>query len=163
MAGVLFSCLCRTGRLQNFDMDVTRREQRGCINNYTGALKRNSSIILLRLHYFMCRECMQYASRSNQGNGVRMDEQALINAVRQGDLDAFNLLVLHYQSFLFNIALRMMGSEDCAADALQNALLSAFRKFNSFRGGSFPSWLARVVIHTSYPEPNRHHRHPFLL
>ncbi len=92
-----------------------------------------------------------------------MDEQALINAVRQGDLDAFNLLVLHYQSFLFNIALRMMGSEDCAADALQNALLSAFRKFNSFRGGSLRSWLARVVINACYDELRRQCRHPLLL
>src|SRR5258706_2317403 len=111
----------------------------------------------------MCRECMQYASRSNQGNGVRMDEQALINAVRQGDLDAFNLLVLHYQSFLFNIALRMMGSEDCAADALQNSLLSAFRKFNSFRGGLLRSLLARVGINACYDELRRQCRHPLLL
>ncbi len=92
-----------------------------------------------------------------------MDEQALINAVRQGNLDAFNELILNYQSLLFNIALRMMGSEDCAADALQDALLSAFRKFNSFRGGSLRSWLARVVINACYDELRRQCRHPLLL
>jgi RNA polymerase sigma factor (sigma-70 family) len=92
-----------------------------------------------------------------------MDELALINAVRQGDLDAFNMLILQYQGFLFNIALRMMGSEDSAADALQDALLSAFRKFNSFRGGSLRSWLARVVINACYDELRRQCRHPLLL
>ena len=92
-----------------------------------------------------------------------MDEQTLINAVRQGDLDAFNELVLRYQGFMFNIALRMMNNEDSAADALQDALLSAFRKFNSFRGGSLRSWLARVVINACYDELRRQRRHPMLL
>jgi len=87
----------------------------------------------------------------------------LIDAARQGDLEAFNMLILHYQGFLFNIALRMMGNEDCAADALQDALLSAFRKFNSFRGGSLRSWLARVVINACYDELRRQCRHPLLL
>jgi len=87
----------------------------------------------------------------------------LIDAARQGDLEAFNMIIMHYQGFLFNIALRMMGNEDCAADALQDALLSAFRKFNSFRGGSLRSWLARVVINACYDELRRQCRHPLLL
>ena len=91
------------------------------------------------------------------------EEMVLIDAARQGDLEAFNMIIMHYQGFLFNIALRMMGNEDCAADALQDALLSAFRKFNSFRGGSLRSWLARVVINACYDELRRQCRHPLLL
>lgn len=79
-------------------------------------------------------------------------EKGLIKAVQGGDLDAFNLLILGYQNFLFGVAFRILHDEDTAADALQEALISAFRKFNTFRGGSLRSWLARVVVNACYDE-----------
>ena len=65
-----------------------------------------------------------------------MEEGALIAEAQQGDLDAFNDLVLKYQAALFNVALRIIGDQDLAADATQDAFLSAFASIKSFRGGS---------------------------
>jgi RNA polymerase sigma-70 factor (ECF subfamily) len=89
-----------------------------------------------------------------------MDEPALIRNARQGDLDAFNTLVLAYQGMVFNTALRILGDEDLAADASQEAFLSAFRALNSFRGGSFRAWLLRTVTNACYDELRRKKRHP---
>jgi RNA polymerase sigma-70 factor (ECF subfamily) len=79
-------------------------------------------------------------------------EQRLIKAAQRGDLDAFNLLILHYQNFLYGIAFRILHDGDATADAVQEALISAFRKFKTFRGGSLRSWLARVVVNACYDE-----------
>lgn len=81
----------------------------------------------------------------------------LIRAAKRGDLDAFNLLILRYQNLLFGIALRILRDEEATADALQEAFISAFRKFHTFRGGSLRSWLARVVVNACYDEM-RHKR-----
>src|SRR5215207_8189976 len=86
------------------------------------------------------------------------EEKFLIQAAQRGDLNAFNELVLHYQNLLFGIALRMLGDEDIASDAVQEALISAFSKFNTFRGGSLKSWLARVTINACYDEMRRKRR-----
>ncbi|MEP6895699.1 MAG: sigma factor, partial [Chloroflexota bacterium] len=68
---------------------------------------------------------------------LSMDEIALITDAQNGSLDAFNTLVLHYQDSVFNTALRILGDEDQAADAAQEAFISAFKSIKSFRGGSF--------------------------
>jgi RNA polymerase sigma-70 factor (ECF subfamily) len=89
-----------------------------------------------------------------------MDELALIRSAQRGDLDAFNRLVLAYQDALFNTALRILGDEDLAADATQEAFLSAFRGLNAFRGGSFKAWLLRTVTNACYDELRRKQRRP---
>ena len=85
-------------------------------------------------------------------------EKALIQAAQAGDLEAFNLLILHYQNLLFGIALRLLNDEDSAGDAVQEALISAFCKFNTFRGDSLRSWLARVVVNACYDEVRKEKR-----
>jgi RNA polymerase sigma-70 factor (ECF subfamily) len=89
-----------------------------------------------------------------------MDESALILEAQRGDLDAFNSLVLAYQEALFNTALRILSDEDLAADATQEAFLSAFRAVNSYRGGSFKAWLLRTVTNACYDELRRKKRRP---
>jgi RNA polymerase sigma-70 factor (ECF subfamily) len=89
---------------------------------------------------------------------AEFDEQPLVRFAREGDLDAFNILVDRYQGFLFRIALRMLGDEDDAADAAQVAWISAFRKIKGFRGGHLRTWLARIVVNTCYDELRRRHR-----
>lgn len=78
-------------------------------------------------------------------------ETELIKAAHRGDLKAFNLLIPHYQNLLFGIALGLLSDED-AADAVQETLISAFRKFDTFRGVSLRNWLARVVVNACYDE-----------
>ena len=89
-----------------------------------------------------------------------MDETALISSAQRGDLDAFNTLVLAYQDMLFSTALRILGDDEQAADATQDAFLSAFRSINSYRGGSFKAWLLRTVTNTCYDELRRQKRRP---
>jgi RNA polymerase sigma-70 factor (ECF subfamily) len=89
-----------------------------------------------------------------------MDEPALIHDAQHGDLDAFNRLVLAYQDALYNTALRILGDDDHAADATQEAFISAFRSINSYRGGSFKAWLMRTVTNACYDELRRQKRRP---
>lgn len=89
-----------------------------------------------------------------------MDETALIQTAQRGDLDSFNTLVLNYQNIVFNTALRILGDEDLAQDAAQDAFISAFKNITSFRGGSFKAWLMRTVTNACYDELRRKKRRP---
>jgi len=89
-----------------------------------------------------------------------MNEPALIQDAQKGNVDAFNTLILHYQDSVYNTALRILGDEDQAADAAQEAFISAFKSINSFRGGSFKAWLMRTVTNACYDELRRQKRRP---
>ena len=89
-----------------------------------------------------------------------MDESALIHAAQSGDLEAFNRLVLAYQDMLYNQAYRVIGEPDAAEDATQEAFISAFRKLHTYRGGSFKSWLLRIVTNACYDELRRRKSKP---
>ncbi len=89
-----------------------------------------------------------------------MDETHLIQDAQNGDLDAFNRLVLAYQDQAYNLALRMLVDNDAADDAAQNAFISAYRNIKTFRGGSFRAWLLRIVTNQCYDELRRQKRRP---
>lgn len=89
-----------------------------------------------------------------------MDEVALVRDAQRGDLDSFNRLVLAYQELAYNLALRMLNDEASAEDATQTAFISAYRHMDSFRGGSFKSWVMRMVTNTCYDELRRQKRRP---
>lgn len=89
-----------------------------------------------------------------------MEEQELIQHAKSGDLDSFNRLVMEYQGLAFNVALRIMGDEAAAADATQEAFISAYKGLKRYRGGSFRSWLLRIVTNACYDELRRRKRRP---
>jgi len=89
-----------------------------------------------------------------------MDESTLISAARKGDLDSFNHLVITYQELIYNQAFRVMGEISAADDATQEAFITAFRKLNTYRGGSFRAWLLRIVTNICYDELRRRKRNP---
>ncbi len=89
-----------------------------------------------------------------------MDELALITSAQRGDLDSFNTLILNYQDMVFNTALRILGDDELAADASQEAFISAFRSISTFRGGSFKAWMLRTVTNACYDELRRQKRRP---
>lgn len=89
-----------------------------------------------------------------------MDEPAIIRQAQSGDLEAFNQLVLAHQVLAFNVARRIMGDRDSAADATQEAFLSAYRAIRRYRGGSFRAWLMRIVTNACYDELRRRARRP---
>jgi RNA polymerase sigma-70 factor (ECF subfamily) len=89
-----------------------------------------------------------------------LDENALAVAAQKGDLNAFNRLVLVHQDMAFNLAYRILADPDSAADATQDAFISAYQAIKSFRGGSFRAWLLRIVTNTCYDELRRNKRRP---
>ncbi len=89
-----------------------------------------------------------------------MDEIELISFAQQGDLTAFNRLVLEHQDYAYNVAYRVMGEHAAAEDAVQDAMIKAYKNLKRFRGGSFKSWLLRIVTNTCYDELRRRKRRP---
>ncbi|MCA9938465.1 MAG: sigma-70 family RNA polymerase sigma factor [Anaerolineales bacterium] len=89
-----------------------------------------------------------------------MDEDQLIQHAQQGDITAYNRLVLHYQDAVYNVALRIMSDPAAAADAAQEAFISAYKALGRFRGGSFKAWLMRIVTNQCYDELRRYKRRP---
>lgn len=76
----------------------------------------------------------------------RSDEQ-LLNAHILGDSEAFTILISRHRDRLWAVALRTVRHREDAADALQDALISAFRRASSFRGQSaVTTWLHRIVV-----------------
>ena len=75
------------------------------------------------------------------------DDRALLAAHTAGDDEAFGILFTRHRDRLWAVALRTTGDPEDAADALQDALISAFRRADSFRGESAVStWLHRIVV-----------------
>ena len=89
-----------------------------------------------------------------------MDELTLIQDAIKGDLDSFNRLVLAYQDLAYNVAYRMLGDEAAAEECTQDSFLSAYKHLNTYRGGSFRSWVLRMVTNACYDELRRRYRHP---
>ncbi|MEL4356453.1 MULTISPECIES: RNA polymerase sigma factor SigM [unclassified Luteococcus] len=76
-----------------------------------------------------------------------LSDQQLLAAHVAGDPEAFNRLFQRHRDRLWAVALRTMRNPDDAADALQDAMISAFRRAGSFRGDSqVTTWLHRIVV-----------------
>jgi RNA polymerase sigma-70 factor, ECF subfamily len=104
-----------------------------------------------------------YEGRSTRPSPPRrpeFDEAELIAAAQGGHLPSFNQLILHYQSLAFNVAYRIVGDEDIAADATQEAFVKAFQRLSQYRGGSFKAWLLRIVTNTCYDVLRARRRRP---
>jgi RNA polymerase sigma-70 factor, ECF subfamily len=87
------------------------------------------------------------------------DSQVVAQA-RGGDTAAFNRLVLRYQDAVYTLCYRLAGNGDDAADAAQEAFLSAYRHLADFRGGAFRSWLLRIAANACHDVHRRRRRRP---
>src|SRR5690242_6941948 len=75
------------------------------------------------------------------------DDGSLLRAHLDGDPEAFGRLFTRHRDRLWAVALRTTGDREEAADALQDALVSAFRRADSFRGdAAVTTWLHRIVV-----------------
>jgi RNA polymerase sigma-70 factor, ECF subfamily len=78
-----------------------------------------------------------------------------------GDAEAFGQLFLRHRDRLWAVALRTMGDADEAADALQDAMISAFRRAADFRGDSaVTTWLHRIVVNACLDRMRRRAARP---
>ena len=84
----------------------------------------------------------------------------LLERAREGDLDAFNDLVVVYQDLLFALVVRMVPDRDQASDCVQEAFFSAYRNMSSFRGGIVRSWLSRIAINAAMDTQRLRKRRP---
>ncbi|WP_079074730.1 RNA polymerase sigma factor SigM [Streptomyces atriruber] len=76
-----------------------------------------------------------------------MSDQDLLAAHVAGDKDAFGELVRRHRDRLWAVALRTLGDREEAADAVQDALVSAYRAAHTFRGQSaVTTWLHRITV-----------------
>ena len=88
------------------------------------------------------------------------NDSELIAAAKKGDVAAFNQLVLKYQGHAYNVAYRLLGNADAAADATQDAFLKAYQRLHQLRGNAFRPWLLRIVTNTCYDMLRRSARRP---
>ena len=78
-----------------------------------------------------------------------------------GDHDAFGELVQRHRDRLWAVALRTLGDREEAADALQDALVSAFRAAHTFQGRSaVTTWLHRIVVNACLDRVRRNASRP---
>ena len=75
-----------------------------------------------------------------------LSENEIIRKVLGGDANAFEELVLRHEKTVYNIALRMTGSEDDAADMTQETFIKAYNNLSSFKSDSkFSTWIYRIT------------------
>lgn len=91
-------------------------------------------------------------------------EAALIRRAQKGATVSFDRLVDAYYSTVYNIAYRMLGDSQTAADATQVAFLKAFEALPGFRGdAAFKTWLYRIVVNVCLDEIRRREHQPLSL
>lgn len=76
-----------------------------------------------------------------------MSDELLIEKVKNGDKYSFNLLVWKWEKPMYNLARRMLGSEEDASDTCQDIFITAYEKIDTFKGNSkFSTWLYRIAV-----------------
>lgn len=94
-------------------------------------------------------------------DGSAPSDADLLRAHVDGDTDAFAELVRRHRDRLWAVALRTVGDREEAADAVQDALLSAHRAAHRFRGDSaVTTWLHRIVVNACLDRMRRRQAHP---
>ena len=74
-----------------------------------------------------------------------MSEKELVNLLKKGDRDAFNILIEQYQGKVYNIAVGMLNDQEDALDASQEVFINIYRGVGSFKeNSSLSTWIYRV-------------------
>ncbi len=78
------------------------------------------------------------------------DEAQLIAALRRGEGGAFETLVRQHGDALYRLAVRVLGNEAEARDAVQDGFISAYKEIKSFEArASLKTWLYRIVLNAA--------------
>ncbi|MBI2152307.1 MAG: sigma-70 family RNA polymerase sigma factor [Candidatus Rokubacteria bacterium] len=101
-------------------------------------------------------------SRAVQPSDRAPDDPGLVEALRRGEPDAFERLVLAYQHRVFSIALRMLGDRGDAEEVAQEVFLRVHRSIRGFRGeAKLSTWLYAITSRlclNRLKAPGRHRR-----
>jgi RNA polymerase sigma-70 factor, ECF subfamily len=88
---------------------------------------------------------------ANVASSFIASEASLLASARAGDSAAFESLVMPHWGALLRVTQRILRNREDAEDAVQTALLDAFRNLNGFQGRSrFSSWLTRIAINAAF-------------
>jgi RNA polymerase sigma-70 factor, ECF subfamily len=80
----------------------------------------------------------------------------LVKRAQKGDRWAFEQLVERHQHKLYTLAARVLGSQDDAADAVQDAFIRAWLALPSFRHGArFSTWLYRICLNAAHDQRSK--------
>ena len=83
--------------------------------------------------------------------GSQNSDEELVVLASQGRLDAFDALYDRHQNRVFNLLVRMCGSEEDAEDLAQKTFVNAWHAFATFRQGSrFYTWLYRIALNAVF-------------
>ena len=83
-------------------------------------------------------------------------DRALVEQARRGDREAFAVLVHQVSDALYAVAVRILRDPGLAEDALQNALVLAWRRLPKLREPDrFEAWVHRILVHACYDESQR--------
>jgi len=81
----------------------------------------------------------------------KLSDQALISLIKNGDKDAFTVLVKRYEKKVLNILFLQLGSIPELEDLAQEVFIKVFKNLKNFRGeAKFSTWLYRITINVSY-------------
>lgn len=93
------------------------------------------------------------------GTRAPLDEAALIGRARTGDREAQDALVRRYLADVYRVAYRLLGEEDLAQDAAQDAMVNAMRALDRFREeASFRTWVLRIAANSAKSHARRRWR-----
>ena len=82
-----------------------------------------------------------------------LKEKDLIRKAKQGDMHAFEELILKHEKIVYNVALRMMNHGEDAKDISQEVFLKAYRSLSNFdERSAFSTWLYRITHNTCIDE-----------
>jgi RNA polymerase sigma-70 factor (ECF subfamily) len=88
-------------------------------------------------------------------------ETALVERLRRGEGAAFEELLRAHTGRLLAVARRLLGNEEDARDAVQDAFLSAFRSIDRFDGqAALGTWLHRIAVNAALTKLRSRRRHP---
>lgn len=91
----------------------------------------------------------------------RLDDHGLMRAHADGDPQAFGELVRRHRDRLWAVAIRTLGDREEAADAVQDALVSAYKAAERFRGdAAVTTWLHRIVVNACLDRARRRQARP---
>ena len=86
-----------------------------------------------------------------QNSEVESSDNSLIARTLAGETEAFSVLVKRWERPIYILAFRMLGRDEEARDACQEAFLSAYRNLSKFRGDAkFSSWMYRIALNACH-------------
>ena len=86
-----------------------------------------------------------------QNPDFEISDHSLIDRTLSGETEAFSVLVKRWERPIYSLAFRMLGRDEDARDACQEAFLAAYRNLSKFRGDAkFSSWMYRIALNACH-------------